>query len=221
MSQLPQLDWEKIEGGYEDIKRRAKNVLEVAKPYAEKSSGVYDVSKNKIIVAGIPLDGVVEAKLSESVLTRHENGIDHRYVAIYKSIEQKTFSVSLLPTARCLDLLYQLGDSQQLYSGWFNISIHENGRLVDVYRAWINTLPEVSMRAETDNKVVTFGVKTMLDSVARVDTPTEFETDTYKRYGKTREVDRSKVLVKDDKGFTTDAEGNVYFPNYGEGKEGG
>lgn len=195
---------------YKDIKNRATEALRTVAPYAARSSGVYDVRKNKVIIAGFEIDGVVDAQVSAEVLTRHESGIDHRYVAIYKSIEQKTLTLELLPTANCLDFLYRLGEYQQRYSGWFNISIHENGKLVDVYRAWINQLPEVSLKAETENKKVIFGIKTMLDSVARVDTPTKFETETYKNSGRDRIVDidgnvidgidENQVIVKESDG---------------------
>lgn len=204
------MDIERIEDSYREIKARAKEVIDTATPYAVRNSGVYDPSKNKIIVAGITLDGIMDAKLSAELLTNHQSGIDHRYIAIYKSIEQKTLTVDLLPTASCLPLLHQLGDIQQKSSGWFNISIHENGLLVDVYRAWINQLPEVSFKAETDNKQVVFGVRSMVDSVAKVDTPTTFETATRKGAGRPSWADKNRetadITVDENTGSVTQVE---------------
>lgn len=204
------MDFGRIEDKYKDIKARAKEVIDTASPYLARNSGVYNPSKNKIIVAGIILDGIVDAKLSAEMLTNHESGIDHRYIAIYKTIEQKTLTVELLPTASCLPLLHQLGDVQQKSSGWFNISIHENGMLVDVYRAWINQLPEVSFKAETDNKQVVFGVRSMVDSVAKVDTPTTFETATRKEAGRPSWADKNRetanIKVDENTGSVTQVE---------------
>lgn len=193
------MDIELLEDRYKEIKSRAKEVIDIASPYAARNSGVYDVSKNKIIVAGVFLDGIVDAKLSAETITRHDVGIDQRYVAIYKTIEQRTLTVELLPTANCLPLLRRLADVQQRNSGWFNISIHENGRLVDVYRAWINQLPEVSIKSDADNKQVVFGVKTMIDTVSAADTPTPTETDVRTKAGKPYAVDKlgGNVLVNE------------------------
>lgn len=204
------MDFGRFEDKYKDIKARAKEVIDTASPYLARNSGVYDPSKNKIIVAGIFLDGIVDAKLSAEMLTNHESGIDHRYIAIYKTIEQKTLTVELLPTASCIPLLHQLGDVQQKSSGWFNISIHENGMLVDVYRAWINQLPEVSFKAETDNKQVVFGVRSMVDSVAKVDTPTTYETATRKEAGRPSWADKNRetanIKVDENTGSVTQVE---------------
>ena len=197
------MDFESINTSYEEIKNRANEALRIAAPYAARSSGIYDSSLNKVIVAGIELDGVVEAKLSQEMLTRHDNGIDHRYVAIYKTIEQKTLTVELLPTANCIEQLHKLAEVQQRSSGWFNISIHENGKLVDVYRAWINSLPEVNLKTETDNKVVVFGVKTMLDSVAKIDQPTEFETAIRKEASRPNWADKN-IGVDEQTGVTVE-----------------
>lgn len=215
------MDFGRIEDKYKDIKARAKEVIDTASPYLARSGGAYDPSKNRIIVAGIVLDGIVDAKLSAEMLTNHESGIDHRYIAIYKTIEQKTLTVELLPTASCLPLLHQLGDVQQKSSGWFNISIHENGMLVDVYRAWINQLPEVSFKADPDNKQVVFGVRSMVDSVAKVDTPTTFETATRKEAGRPSWADKNRetanIVVDENTGAVTHTSGNKdeYFEGYG------
>lgn len=205
------MDIELLEDRYKEIKSKAKEVIDIASPYAARNSGVYDASKNKIIVAGIVLDGIVDAKLSAEVLTSHQSGIDHRYIAIYKAIEQKTLTVDLLPTASCLPMLYQLGEVQQMSSGWFNISIHENGKLVDVYRAWINQLPEVSLKSDTDNKQILFGVRSMVDSIAKVDTPTNFETATRQEAGRPSWADKNRetadVIVNENTGTVTHTSG--------------
>lgn len=131
-----------------DIKDKAKELLKVSEPFAVRQTQTYNAAKNSIIVAGLTLDGVVSSTLNADVITRQETGIDYYYTTYYQSVEQRTLTVVFLPTAKSLDILRNLALKQQITRGWFNLSVHENDKIVNVYRAWIISLPEMSMQQE-------------------------------------------------------------------------
>ncbi len=172
-----------------DIKTKAMELLNKAEPYARRQTTGYDASKNIIVVAGLVLDGVVESTINSNVLTQQEVGIDYYYEAISEVNTQRTLVVSVLPTATCLDLLRLLALKQLQNKGWFNISIHENGRIINTYRGWIIELPEISMQQEAGDRQIIFGIKTMFSGLSSIDQPTYVESETYSRYG----VDPSKA----------------------------
>lgn len=162
---------------------KAKELLVISEPYAIRDTRTYDSSKNRIIVAGITLDGVVSSVISTDTLTKQENGIDHSYTAISKQIEPKTLTVTILPTAQCLLKLVSLSLKQEQINGWFNISVHENDVIVNVYRAWVLSLPEIGMQQEGSDRVVVFGIKSMVSGVSSINQSTQTENDVYSLYG--------------------------------------
>ena len=176
-----------------DIKDRAKSLLEKSEPYITRQTAGYDSAKNKIIVAGYPLDGVVSATISSDTLTRQESGIDYQYMAIVESTNVRTLTVTVLPTASCLEIIRLLALRQIQNKGWFNISVHENDNIVNVYRGVILELPEIGMQQEASDRQIVFGIKTMFAGVSIISQPTETETRTYSRYG----VNPSKSNIKD------------------------
>ena len=176
-----------------DIKDRAKSLLEKSEPYITRQTAGYDSAKNKIIVAGYPLDGVVSATISSDTLTRQESGIDYQYMAIVESTNVRTLTVTVLPTASCLEIIRLLALRQIQNKGWFNISVHENGNIVNVYRGVILELPEIGMQQEASDRQIVFGIKTMFAGVSVISQPTETETRTYSRYG----VNPSESNIKD------------------------
>lgn len=184
-----------------DIKDKAKSLLEKSEPYTIKQTGSYDSSKNKVIVAGYTLDGVVTATLSADSISIQQSGIDYYYTGIHETLTQRTLTVTILPTAGCLEMLRLLALRQLENKGWFNLSIHENDKIVNVYRAWIMELPEIGMQSEATDRQITFGLKTMFTSLSVIDQPTDTEQKTYSRYG----VDPSRGVVnRDDKTFVSE-----------------
>lgn len=167
----------------DDIKAKAEKLLKLSSPYITRDTSVYDSSLNKIIVAGFPLDGVVSSTVSADTLTKQETGIDYYYTTYYQSNEQRTLTVQILPTANCLPIMRLLALQQQETKGWFNLSVHENGKIENVYRAWIINLPDVANSREAEDKTIVFGVKPMFVGVSIIDQPTTAEADTYSRYG--------------------------------------
>lgn len=165
------------------IKDKAKLLISATEPYAVKQTKTYDSSKNKVIVAGMVLDGVVSANVTPDVLTKQETGIDYYYTAIVENIEQRTLTVTVLPTAHCLAALRILAFKQQENRGWFNISIHENDSIVNVYRGWILSLPEIDMQREGSDRIITFGIKPMHTGSTPIDQVTAFEEVNYSQYG--------------------------------------
>ena len=165
------------------IKDKAKELLKISEPFVVRQTQTYNAAKNRIIVAGLPLDGVVSSTLNADVITKQETGIDYYYTTYYHSIEQRTLTVTFLPTARSLDVLRELALKQQSSRGWFNLSIHENDKIVNVYRAWIISLPEISMQQEADDREVVFGINPMHSGIHSIDQPTDFESESYSKYG--------------------------------------
>lgn len=166
-----------------EIKEKAKELLKVSEPYAVRQTQTYNASKNAIIVAGLTLDGVVSSSLNADVITRQETGIDYYYTTYYHSIEQRTLTVTFLPTAKSLDVLRELALKQQINRGWFNLSVHENDKIVNVYRAWIISLPELGMQQEAGDREVVFGIKSMYSGIHSIDQPTDYESENYSKYG--------------------------------------
>lgn len=166
----------------DDIKNKAKSIISNPEPFITRQTNTYDSSKNRVIVAGLVLDGVVECIVNADILTTQQQGIDYYYTAITQSYEQRTLTVNLLPTASCLNNLRLLALKQINTQGWFNIAIHENDRIVDVFRAWVISLPEINMSKEAEDRVVVFGIKTMSPSRVAIDQPTDFEKSYYKKY---------------------------------------
>lgn len=166
-----------------DIKDKAKELLKVSEPFAVRQTQTYNAAKNAIIVAGLTLDGVVSSTLNADVITRQETGIDYYYTTYYHSIEQRTLTVTFLPTAKSLDVLRELALKQQINRGWFNLSVHENDKIVNVYRAWIISLPELGMQQEAGDREVVFGIKSMYSGMHSIDQPTDYESQNYSKYG--------------------------------------
>lgn len=161
------------------IKEKATQLLNISEPFVVRQTQIYDSSKNIVFVAGMQMDGLVTSTISSDSMTIQENGIDYYYTTYYKSFEQRTLSISVLPTAKCLDSLRLLALKQQQSRGWFNISIHENDKIVNVYRAWVISLPEITMEREPENRVIVFGIKPMFSGVSLIDQPTIAEEAAY------------------------------------------
>lgn len=185
----------------DDIKEKATKLIKLSEPFITRETATYDASLNKIIVAGFPLDGVVSSIVSADTITKQETGIDYYYTTYYQSLEQRTLTVQILPTANCLSVLRLLAFEQQDSKGWFNISVHENGKIENVYRAWIINLPDVANSKEAENKTYMFGVKPMFAGVALIDQPTETEKATYSRYGSAPDeaAYRDDMIIYEDK----------------------
>ena len=181
------------------IKDKAKELLKVSAPYAVRQTQTYSAAKNSVIVAGLTLDGVVSATLNADVITRQETGIDYYYTTYYQSLEQRTLTVVFLPTAKSLDVLRNLALKQQITKGWFNLSVHENDKIVNVYRAWIISLPEISMQQEAGDREVIFGIKSMYSGIHSIDQPTDYESENYSKYGsRPQDAGSNKTSVIDE-----------------------
>lgn len=166
-----------------NIKDKAKALINISEPYVTRQTTVYYASKNKIMVAGLLLDSVVSSTINSDVLTTQEQGIDYYYMAYYQTLEQRTLSVVVLPTAYCLNPLRLLALKQQESRGWFNISVHENDKIVNVYRGFILNLPEIEMQQEGSDRTITFAIKSMFSGVSILDQSTKTENDSYSKYG--------------------------------------
>ena len=172
----------------DDIKEKALGLLKASEPYTTRATSGYDASKNSIIVAGFPLDGVVSSTVSADSIMRQETGIDYYYTTMYEVVTQRTLTVNVLPTAKCLQVMRLLALKQLESKGWFNIAVYENDAIVNVYRGFIMDLPEIGMSQEAEDRVITFAIKPMHSGVSVIDQTTSTEQEAYSKYG----VDPSK-----------------------------
>lgn len=172
----------------DDIKEKALGLLKASEPYTTRATSGYDASKNSIIVAGFPLDGVVSSTVSADSIMRQETGIDYYYTTMYEVVTQRTLTVNVLPTAKCLQVMRLLALKQLESKGWFNIAVYENDAIVNVYRGFIMDLPEIGMSQEAADRVITFAIKPMHSGVSVIDQTTSTEQEAYSKYG----VDPSK-----------------------------
>lgn len=123
-----------------------------------RASPIYDPARNTIVVAGLTLDGVVQAVLSERVFTRSEFGIDPSYYTYYDTNEIRTLTVELLPTAKCVTLMNSLAIAQRQKGGWFTIEIADNGVATNNLRGHIISANGYTQSEDAPNKQVVFGV---------------------------------------------------------------
>ena len=174
------------------IKEKAKKLIDIVEPHTLRQTKIYDSSRNKIIVAGYTLDGVVSSAISSDTLTKQEVGIDYYYTTYYQATEQRTLTVTLLPTADCLEIIRSLALTQQTSKGWFNIAVHENDKIVNVYRGWVMELPEIGMQQDAGDRTVVFGIKTMFAGLSLIDQTTDTERNNYSKYGTNPSENRPK-----------------------------
>lgn len=118
----------------------------------------YDPSKNTISVAGLTLDGITSADITEISSTQAEVGVDQKYYTFYDVFSLITLTVNLLPTASCLTLMNKLDQSCKKNKATFTINVTENGVLLDNFRGHIMTLPKTSLNSQGDDKTIIFGL---------------------------------------------------------------
>lgn len=128
----------------------------------ERSTKVYDASRNKITIARMEIDGIEEATISARTISVAELGIDPSYYTYYDKEEMMTLTLNILPTAKSNSVLQALARKQQELKGWFYISVYENGDIVDIFRSHIISMPEINLSMQAPNKVYVFGVKSTL-----------------------------------------------------------
>lgn len=167
----------------DNIKDKAKDLLKLSEPYATRATTGYDASKNSIVVAGFPLDGVVSSTISSDSVMRQETGIDYYYTVMYEEIVSRTLTVNVLPTAECLSVMRLLALRQLETKGWFNIAVNENDTIVNVYRGAILSLPEIGMSQEAEDRTITFAIKPMHSGVSVIDQSTTTEQEIYSKSG--------------------------------------
>lgn len=143
------------------IKDKAMALMGKASSLANRGTQVYDASKNSITVCGVTLDGVVNSSISDQQVTQQEQGFDKSYYAFYDVVTPQTLSVSILPTAKSIEVLSWIYQTQLKKKGWLEIIIYENGKLLEVYRGHLIALPEINMSMEANDRTYTFGVTTI------------------------------------------------------------
>ena len=134
----------------------------------KRQTQLYDSSKNTILVAGIPLVGVVSSSINAENILKQEQGIDVNYTVYYETIESSTLTITLLPTAPSNDLFKDLRNTQQKTKGWFSVSVHENGKLEGVYKAYILSMPQKDMQIDSNDRVYVLALNQYAPNLMRV-----------------------------------------------------
>ena len=189
----------------DNIKDKAKDLLKMSEPYATRATTGYDASKNSIVVAGFPLDGVVSSTISSDSILRQETGIDYYYTVMYEEIFSRTLTVNVLPTAKCLPVMRLLALRQLETKGWFNIAVNENDNIVNVYRGAILSLPEISMSQEAADRTITFAIKPMHSGVSVIGQSTTTEQEVYSKSGARPDLGNAnnKSTINENTGIIT------------------
>ena len=134
----------------------------------KRQTQLYDSSKNTILVAGIPLVGVVSSSINAENILKQEQGIDVNDTTYYETIESNTLTITLLPTSPSNDLLKDLRNAQQKTKGWFSVSVHENGKLEGVYKAYILSMPQKDMQTDSNDRVYVLALNQYAPNLMRV-----------------------------------------------------
>ena len=134
----------------------------------KRQTQLYDSSKNTILVAGIPLVGVVSSSINAENILKQEQGIDVNYTVYYETIESNTLTVTILPTSPSNDLLKDLRNTQQKTKGWFSASVHENGKLEGVYKAYILSMPQKDMQTDSNDRAYVLALNQYAPNLMRV-----------------------------------------------------
>lgn len=142
-----------------ELASKAKDLL-TGGDFLNRKTKVYDASKNKIIVAGFTLDGVVSSSLSQQAVSKVEQGVSMGYYTFVDVWDAQTLTVNVLPTAKCNDLLELLATEQSKKKGYFSLYVSENGNIVNVYKARLISIPERQMQLEANDRQYVFGLYT-------------------------------------------------------------
>lgn len=142
-----------------ELASKAKDLL-TGGDFLNRKTKVYDASKNKIIVAGFNLDGVVSSSLSQQALSKVEQGVSRGYYTFVDVWDAQTLTVNVLPTAKCNDILELLATEQSKKKGYFSLYVSENGNIVNVYKARLISIPERQMQLEANDRQYVFGLYT-------------------------------------------------------------
>ena len=142
-------------GVLDELSDKANSLLDkyVLNSVVKRQTKLYDSSKNTILVAGIPLVGVVSSSINAENILKQEQGVDVNYTVYYETIESSTLTITLLPTSPSNDLLKDLRVAQQKTKGWFSVSVHENGKLEGVYKAYILSMTQKDMQIDSNDRV--------------------------------------------------------------------
>lgn len=123
-----------------------------------RKTKVYDASKNKFYVAGMLLDGVVSVEMSADLISRADLGVSRDYYAYYDTFDNLKATVTVLPTAQCIDMLKALARDQLAYKGWVTVTIYDNGELVGRFKSHLMSGAGIMQAQQADKRAFEFGL---------------------------------------------------------------
>ena len=131
----------------------------MALDFLKKKTQVFDSSKHKVLVANLPIDGLIGADYSPSQTVTFTQGVHSLYSMVNNKYDgASAASITVMPTAKCVKKLKLLFDNFFQNGDFFKIVMYKNDELVlDAY-AWPDKLPTVTLDKDGNDITFSFGV---------------------------------------------------------------
>lgn len=192
-------------GVLDELSDKANSLLDKygLNSFIKRQTNLYDSSTNNILIAGIPLVGVVSSSINAETVLKQEQGVDVNYSIYYETIESKTLSITLLPTSPSNQLLAELKNAQQKTKGWFAASVHENGKLEGVYKSYILSTPQKDMQTDAGDRTYVLALNNYAPNLMHVqeikETPSNYDytslTNPFAIDGVTQEIENLPTAI--------------------------
>ena len=127
--------------------------------FLKKSTKVFSPSDNKLIIAGLEIDSVVEATLTRFEKTRTLQGTHGNYTAVVRKHETPaTLSFTVMPTAVTIPKINQLASYCLEYGNFFDVTIVKSAEIILQGTAWFQKLPDERISDQVDDINYLLGV---------------------------------------------------------------
>ncbi len=125
----------------------------------KKSTKVFDPSDNKVVIAGMTVDGVVEASVIREDKVRTLQGTSGSYRSLIRKHDSPaTFSMTVLSTSVAVKKLNQLAYYCLEFGNMFDLTIINNGETVLQGIAWFQRLPNEKLSDQAEDIGYSLGV---------------------------------------------------------------
>lgn len=127
--------------------------------FLKKSTKVFSPSDNKLILAGLEIDGVVEATLTRTEKTRTLQGTHGNYTTVVRRHETPaTLSFTVMPTAVTIPKINQLASFCLECGNFFDVTVVKNAEVILQGTAWFQKLPDERISDQVDDINYLLGV---------------------------------------------------------------
>lgn len=127
--------------------------------FLKKSTKVFDVSENKLFIAGLEVDGVVSVALNRQEYTKTIQGTHGTYTTVVRRhANPATLSITLLPTSVASVKINQLASYNLEYGVFFDVVLVKNKEVVLKGTAWFQSLNNETITDQADDINYTLGI---------------------------------------------------------------